>query len=138
MTCIKGAYSKCSVLHMQRWREVPHFVTNCVGHSLIFLNTQLQDVTVYSPKYCQTIQRMTRNLYRYGARPALNAFDLCTVLQQLMLAFRRLFQLHACFFQQYNAKMHSANITTVWLQSKRMRLPDRSACSPNLSPIVCA
>ncbi len=50
-------------------------------------------------------------------------------LEQHMLPFRwRL-------FQKNNAKSHTAAITTAWLHSRRVRVLNWPACSPDLSPI---
>ncbi len=38
-------------------------------------------------------------------------------------------------FQQDNAKPHTAAITTAWLHSRRVRVLNWAACSPDLSPI---
>ncbi len=51
------------------------------------------------------------------------------VLEQYMLPSR----LH--LFQQDNAKPHTAAITTAWLHSRRVRVLNWPACSPDLSPI---
>ncbi len=48
---------------------------------------------------------------------------------------RRLFQGWPCVFQQDNAKPHTATITTAWLRSRRVRVLNWPACSPDLSPI---
>ncbi len=48
---------------------------------------------------------------------------------------RRLFQGRPCVFQQDNAKPHTAAITTAWLRSRRVRVLNWPACSPDLSPI---
>ncbi len=49
---------------------------------------------------------------------------------------RRVFQGRPCVFQQDNAKPHTAAaITTTWLRSRRVRVPNWPACSPDLSPI---
>ncbi len=58
------------------------------------------------------------------------------VLEQHMLPSRwRLFQGNPCVFQQDNANLHIAAITTAWLHSRRVRVLNWSACSPDLSPI---
>ncbi len=41
----------------------------------------------------------------------------------------------ALCFQQDNAKPHTAAITTAWLRSRRVRVMNWPACSPDLSPI---
>ncbi len=51
------------------------------------------------------------------------------VLEQHMLPSRRR------VFQQDNAKQHTAAITTAWLRSRRVRMLNWPACSPDLSPI---
>ncbi len=48
---------------------------------------------------------------------------------------RRLFQGRPCVLQQDNAKPHTAAITTAWLRSRRVRVLNWPACSPDLSPI---
>ncbi len=48
---------------------------------------------------------------------------------------RSLFQGRPCVFQQDNAKPHTAAITTAWLGSRRVRVLNWPACSPDLSPI---
>ncbi len=55
--------------------------------------------------------------------------------QQMLPSRRRLFQGRPCVFQQDNAKPHTAAITTAWLHSRRVRLLNWPACSPDLSPI---
>ncbi len=62
------------------------------------------------------------------------------VLEQQMLPSRwRLFWGKPCVFQQDNAKPHTAAITTAWLRSRRVRVWNWPACSPDfpdrLSPI---
>ncbi len=58
------------------------------------------------------------------------------VLEQHMLpSRRRLFQGRPCVFQQDNAKPHTAAITTAWLRSRRVRVLNWPAYSPDLSPI---
>ncbi len=41
----------------------------------------------------------------------------------------------ALWFQQDNAKPHTAAITTAWLRSRRVQVLNWPACSPDLSPI---
>ncbi len=50
-------------------------------------------------------------------------------LEQHMLASRRR------AFQQDKTKLHTAAITTAWLRSRRVRVLNWPACSPDLSPI---
>ncbi len=58
------------------------------------------------------------------------------VLEQHMFPSRQhLFQGRPCVFQQDNAKPHTAAITTAWLHSRRVRVLNCPACSPDLSPI---
>ncbi len=59
----------------------------------------------------------------------MNAERYIKVLEQHMLPSRR------CVFQQDNAKPHTAAITTAWLRSRRVRVLNWPACSPDLSPI---
>ncbi len=59
----------------------------------------------------------------------MNAERYIKVLEQHMLPSRRR------LFQQDNAKPHTAAITTAWLCSRRVRVLNWSACSPDLSPI---
>ncbi len=70
---------------------------------------------------------------RYGQLACLegtmNAERYIKVLEQHMLPSRR------CVFQQDNAKPHTAAITTAWLRSRRVRVLNWPACSPDLSPI---
>ncbi len=40
-----------------------------------------------------------------------------------------------CVFQQDNVKPHTTAITTAWLRSRRVRVMNWLACSPDLSPI---
>ncbi len=66
----------------------------------------------------------------------MNAERYIKVLAQHMLPSRwRLFQVRPCVFQQDNAKPHTAAITTAWLHSRRVRVLNCPACSPDLSPI---
>ena len=66
----------------------------------------------------------------------INAERYIQVLEQHMLPSKqRLFHGRPCLFQQDNAKPHSARVTTAWLRSKRVRVLDWPACSPDLSPI---
>ncbi len=59
----------------------------------------------------------------------MNAERYIKVLEQHMLPSRRR------VFQQDNAKPYTAAITTAWLQSRRVRVLNWPACSPDLSPI---
>ncbi len=59
----------------------------------------------------------------------MNAERYITVLEQHMLPSRRR------VFHQDNAKPHTAAITTAWLRSRRVRVLNWPACSPDLSPI---
>ncbi len=59
----------------------------------------------------------------------MNAERYIKVLEQHMLPSRRR------LFQQDNAKPHTAAITTAWLRSRRVRVLNWPACSPDLSPI---
>ncbi len=66
----------------------------------------------------------------------MNAERYIKILEQHMLPSRWcLFQGRPCVFQQDNAKPHTAVITTAWLRSRRARVLNWSACSPDLSPI---
>ncbi len=66
----------------------------------------------------------------------MNAERYIKVLYQHMLpSGQRLFQGRPCVFQQDNAKPHTAAITTAWLRSRRVRVLNWPACSPDLSPI---
>ncbi len=68
----------------------------------------------------------------------MNAERYIKFLEQRMLPSRqRLFQGRACVFQQDNAKPHTAANTTAWLHSRRVRVLNWAACSPDLSPIWC-
>ncbi len=65
----------------------------------------------------------------------MNAERYIKVLEQHMLpSRRRLFQGRPCVFQQDNAKPHTTAITMAWLRSRRDRVLDWPACSPDLSP----
>ncbi len=67
----------------------------------------------------------------------MNAERYIKVLEQHMLpSRRRLFQGRPCVFQQDNAKPHTAAITAAWLRSRRVRVLNWPACSPDLSPIA--
>ncbi len=59
----------------------------------------------------------------------MNAERYIKVLEQHMLPSRRR------VFQEDNAKPHPASITTAWLRSRRVRVLNWPACSPDLSPI---
>ncbi len=59
----------------------------------------------------------------------MNAERYIKVLEQHMLPSRW------CVIQQNNAKPHTAAITTAWLRSRRVRVLNWPACSPDLSPI---
>ncbi len=59
----------------------------------------------------------------------MNAERYIKVLEQHMLPSRRR------VFQLDNAKPHTAAITTAWLRSRRVRVLNWPACSPDLSPI---
>ncbi len=67
----------------------------------------------------------------------MNAERYRKVLEQHMLpSRRRLFQGRSCVFQQDNAKPHtSAASTTAWLRTRRVRVLNWPACSPDLSPL---
>ncbi len=66
----------------------------------------------------------------------MNAERNIKVLEQHMFPSRRcLFQGRPCVFQQDNAKPHTAAITTAWFRSRRVRVLNWPACSPDLSPI---
>ncbi len=73
--------------------------------------------------------------YRMGSLHVLegtmNAERYIKILEQHMLPFRR------CLFRQNNAKPHTAAITLAiaWLHSRRVRVLNWPACSPDLSPI---
>ncbi len=67
---------------------------------------------------------------------AMNAERYIKVLEQHMLPSRwHLFQGRPCVFQQDNAKPHTAAIITAWLHSRRVRVLNWPAFSPDLSPI---
>ncbi len=59
----------------------------------------------------------------------MNAERYIKVLEQHMLPSRW------CVFQQDNAKPHTAAISTAWLSSRRVRVLNWPACSPDLLPI---
>ncbi len=59
----------------------------------------------------------------------MNATRYIMILEQHMLPSRRR------VFQQDIAKQHTAAITTTWLRSRRVRVLNWPACSPDLSPI---
>ncbi len=72
----------------------------------------------------------------YVLEGTMNAERYIKVLEQHMLPSRwSLFQGRPCVFQQDNAKPHAAAITTAWLRSRRIRVMNWPACSPDLSPI---
>ncbi len=72
----------------------------------------------------------------YVLEGTMNAERYIKVLEQHMLPSRQcLFQGRPCVFQQENAKPHTAAITTAWLCSRRVRVLNWPACSPDLSPI---
>lgn len=57
------------------------------------------------------------------------------VLEQHMLPSRYLFLRHLCLFQQDGAKTHSARVTTVWLNSKRVGVLDWPAVVQTCLPL---
>ncbi len=59
----------------------------------------------------------------------MNAERYIKVLEQHMLPSRQR------LFQQDNAKRHTVAITTAWICSRRVRVLNWPACSPDLSPI---
>ncbi len=66
----------------------------------------------------------------------MNAEKYIKVLEQHMLPSRRcLLQWRPCVFQQDNAKLHTAAITTAWLRSRRVLVPNWPACSPDVLKI---
>lgn len=66
----------------------------------------------------------------------INAVRCIQVLEQHMFASRQcLFQRRPCIIQQDNAILQTASRTTACLRSRRVRVFNRSACSPDLSPI---
>ncbi len=73
------------------------------------------------------------NAYGMGSLHVLegtmNAERYIKVLEQHMLPSRQR------LFQQDNAKPHTAAIITAWLRSRRVRVLNWPACSPDLSPI---
>ncbi len=73
------------------------------------------------------------NAYGMGSLHVLegtvNAERYIKFLEQHMLPSRRR------VFQQNNAKPQNAAITTAWLHSRRVRVLNLPACSPDLSPI---
>ncbi len=76
---------------------------------------------------------------RYGSLHVLegtmNTERYMKFLEQHMLPSRWwLFQGRPCVFQQDNAKPHTAAVTTAWLRSRRVRVLNWPACSPDLSP----
>ena len=122
-------------------------------HFKLFLENV--DVVSSGPKRKRTIRTVmdakfkSQHLWWYGAVLVPVAWGTCTsvkaplmlkgyiqVLEQHMLPSKqRLFHGRPCLFQQDNAKPHSACLTTAWLRSKRVRVLDWPACSPDLSPI---
>ncbi len=56
----------------------------------------------------------------------MNAERYIKVLEQHMLSYRW------CVFQQDNKKPHTAAITTAWLHSRRVRVLNLPACSPDI------
>ncbi len=93
-----------------------------------------------------SIQFKSQHLLGYGSaygmgslhvlEGTMNAERYIKVLEQHMLpSWWCLFQGRPCVFQQDNAKPHTAAITTAWLCSRRVRVLNWLACSPDLSPI---
>ncbi len=93
-----------------------------------------------------SVQFKSQHLWWYGGaygmgslhvlEGTMNAERYIKVLEQHMLPTRwRLFQGRPCVFQLNNAKPHTAAITTARLRSRRVRVLNWPACSPDLSPI---
>ncbi len=86
-----------------------------------------------------SIQFKSQHLWWYGGAYGMGSLNVLEgtmnteryikVLEQHMLPSRW------CLFQQDNAKPHTAAITTAWLHSRRVRVLNWPACSPDLSPI---
>ncbi len=95
-------------------------------------------VSAFSSKASSSDGMGVHKCIRYGhvLEGTMYAERYIKVLEQHMLpSRRRLFQGRPCVFQQDNAKPHTAAITTAWLRSRRVRVLNWPACSPDLSPI---
>ena len=70
------------------------------------------------------------------SRKAPPMLKITEVLEQHLLPSRQqnLFQKRLCTFQQDNAKLHPASITTAWLHRRRVQVLNWSDCSPDLWP----
>ncbi len=64
-----------------------------------------------------------------------NMFAICRICSHIFPHFQHMLPSRQCVFQQDNAKPHTAAITTEWCCSRRVRVLNWSACSPDLSPI---
>ncbi len=85
-----------------------------------------------------SIHFKSQHLWRYGVHKCIRYghlacfgrhYECWKVLEQHMLSSRW------CIFQQDNAKPHTAANATACLCSRRVRVLNWPACSPNLSPI---
>ncbi len=89
-----------------------------------------------------SVQFESQHLWWYGGRISAYGMGSLHVLEGTMNAERyiKVLEQHMLpsrwhVFQQDNAEPHTAAITTAWLRSRRVRVLNWPACSPDLSPI---
>ncbi len=121
--------------------------------NLTFL-LEITDAVSSGLKRRETFQRVisfqlkSQHLWWYGVHKCIRygqlacfgrhyeSWNVNKVLEQHMLPSRwHLFQGRPCVFQQDNAKPQTVAITIAWLRSRRVRVLNWPACSPDLSPI---
>ncbi len=108
-------------------------VWGCISAYGTFTFMHLADSFIQSDLQCIQVTGMGSLHVLEGT---MNAERYIKLLEQHMLPSRWfIFQGRPCVFQQDNAKPHTAAITTAWLCSRRVRVLNWTACSPDLSPV---